>query len=202
MSVSEKHESSPHTDTTAPAAPAVAVDDGAIDPDPEELAFKTRNTAATVRAGAFLGELLQSGDTVLLQGGLGAGKTAFTQGIGRGLGVPGTINSPTFTILKEYAGRIPLYHFDLYRLEEPDELLMLGFEDYFGGAGVCVVEWPEKADGDASSAYLAPWADNYLRVALRRLEPGQRSLSFAAHGQRGGALLIEFKRIAVMNGMA
>src|SRR5215468_5030169 len=91
--------------------------------------------------GRALGELAQAGDVVLLEGALGAGKTAFTQGIGLGLGVAATINSPTFTILKEYEGRQPLYHFDLYRLDEPDELYELGFEDYFRGDGVCVVEW-------------------------------------------------------------
>jgi tRNA threonylcarbamoyladenosine biosynthesis protein TsaE len=201
MSVSEKHESSHHTYTSA-AATSPAAADGTMDPDTEKLTLRSRNTGETVKAGALLGQLLESGDTVLLQGGLGAGKTAFTQGIGQGLGVPVTINSPTFTILKEYAGQTPLYHFDLYRLEEPDELLMLDFEDYFGGAGVCVVEWPEKIDGDASSAYLAPWPDNYLRVELRRLAPGGRSLSFTARGKRGGELLTEFTRVVVLNGMA
>ena len=202
MGVCEEHESSRHIYTST-AATSTAAAGGATNADArEEPTVMSRNTGETVRAGELLGQFLESGDTVLLQGGLGAGKTAFTQGIGRGLGVPGTINSPTFTILKEYAGRTPLYHFDLYRLEEPDEMLMLGFEDYFGGTGVCVVEWPERIDGDASSAELTPWPDNYLRVELRRVAPGERSLSFSAHGTRGGELLIEFTRAILMNGMA
>src|SRR3954451_4316317 len=96
--------------------------------------------------GRALGELARAGDVVLLEGELGAGKTAFTQGIGSGLCVSATIYSPTFTILKEYEGRLPLYHFDLYRLDEPDELYELGFEDYFRGEGVCVVEWAERGE--------------------------------------------------------
>jgi tRNA threonylcarbamoyladenosine biosynthesis protein TsaE len=191
MSVSEEHESSPHTHTSA-----------TLRHRSQDLTIKSHNAHETVQAGALLGQLLESGDTVLLQGGLGAGKTAFTQGIGQGLGVPGTINSPTFTILKEYAGRTALYHFDLYRLEEPDELLMLGFEDYFGGDGVCVVEWPERIDGHTSSAHLAPWPDSYVRVELRRLAPGERLLTFSAHGRRSDELLAQFARIAALNGMA
>jgi tRNA threonylcarbamoyladenosine biosynthesis protein TsaE len=193
MCVSEEHESSPHIRTSA------AAECSAMGVSSSLPTLHSHSTGETVRAGILLGQLLEPGDTVLLQGSLGAGKTAFSQGIGQGLGVPGTINSPTFTILKEYAGRIPLYHFDLYRLEEPDELLMLGFEDYFGAAGVCVVEWPEKIDDDASPA---PWPDDYLRVELRRLAPGERALSFTAHGNRGGELLTEFTRVVVMNGMA
>ncbi|MGI8317373.1 tRNA (adenosine(37)-N6)-threonylcarbamoyltransferase complex ATPase subunit type 1 TsaE [Halobacillus mangrovi] len=86
-----------------------------------------------------LGHRLQSGDVLTLEGDLGAGKTTFTKGLGRGLGVKRTINSPTFTIIKEYVGRVPFYHMDVYRLEDSDE--DLGFEEYFEGDGVCVVEW-------------------------------------------------------------
>ncbi|MCA0970419.1 tRNA (adenosine(37)-N6)-threonylcarbamoyltransferase complex ATPase subunit type 1 TsaE [Halobacillus litoralis] len=86
-----------------------------------------------------LGERLEEGDVCTLEGDLGAGKTTFTKGLGKGLGVKRTINSPTFTIIKEYQGRMPFYHMDVYRLEDSDE--DLGFDEYFNGEGVCVVEW-------------------------------------------------------------
>src|SRR5215469_9510425 len=111
-----------------------------------EFTRVSASAAETVRLGMLLGELLAPGDIVLLEGDLGTGKTAFTQGIGRGLKVTQTINSPTFTILKEYSGRLPLYHFDLYRVERPEEFFWLGFDDYFAGDGVCVVEWAERAE--------------------------------------------------------
>lgn len=88
-----------------------------------------------------LGERLEPGDVLTLEGDLGAGKTTFTKGLGRGLGVTRNINSPTFTIMKEYNGRIPFYHMDVYRLEDSDE--DLGFDEYFEGDGVTVVEWAQ-----------------------------------------------------------
>jgi tRNA threonylcarbamoyladenosine biosynthesis protein TsaE len=148
----------------------------------------------TRRLGALLGALLRPGDVVLLQGNLGAGKTAFAQGIARGLEVTGTVNSPTFTILKEYAGRLPLYHFDLYRIDDPDELPALGFEQYFDGDGdgVCVVEWAERGetaglDGDASLGEL--WPEDWLRIEIVQLGGDARLLRVAASGVGGKALL-------------
>ncbi|MCA1024257.1 tRNA (adenosine(37)-N6)-threonylcarbamoyltransferase complex ATPase subunit type 1 TsaE [Halobacillus litoralis] len=88
-----------------------------------------------------LGEKLTAGDVLTLEGDLGAGKTTFTKGLGKGLGVRRTINSPTFTIIKEYQGRVPFYHMDVYRLEDSDE--DLGFDEYFDGHGVTVVEWAQ-----------------------------------------------------------
>jgi tRNA threonylcarbamoyladenosine biosynthesis protein TsaE len=86
-----------------------------------------------------LGEKLEAGSVVTLEGDLGAGKTTFTKGLAKGLGIEKTINSPTFTIIKEYQGRLPLYHMDVYRLE--DEMEDLGFDEYFEGDGVTVIEW-------------------------------------------------------------
>ncbi|MCA0984461.1 tRNA (adenosine(37)-N6)-threonylcarbamoyltransferase complex ATPase subunit type 1 TsaE [Halobacillus yeomjeoni] len=86
-----------------------------------------------------LGQRLEAGDVLTLEGDLGAGKTTFTKGLGLGLGVKRTINSPTFTIIKEYMGRVPFYHMDVYRLEDSEE--DLGFDEYFEGEGVTVVEW-------------------------------------------------------------
>jgi tRNA threonylcarbamoyladenosine biosynthesis protein TsaE len=93
----------------------------------------------TRRFASRLAVYLQPGDFLALEGDLGAGKTTFTQGLARGLGVPGVVNSPTFTLIKEYTGRLPLYHMDVYRVG--DDVDSLGLDEYFFGEGVCVVEW-------------------------------------------------------------
>jgi tRNA threonylcarbamoyladenosine biosynthesis protein TsaE len=144
----------------------------------------------TRRLGERLGQLVRAGDVALLYGDLGAGKTAFTQGIGRGLGVAQTINSPTFTLLKEYTGRLPLFHFDLYRIEDADELETLGFEQYFAGEGVCVVEWADRAEGPTAGA--EPWPADTLRVAFRRGGATERELVCVAGGPRSEALLAAY----------
>lgn len=97
-------------------------------------------TAEETTALAFkIGELIKKGSIITLEGDLGAGKTTFTKGLAKGLGVERNVNSPTFTIIKEYKGRLPLYHMDVYRVE--DEYEDLGFQEYFEGEGVTVVEW-------------------------------------------------------------
>lgn len=152
------------------------------------------SVAATRGLGIRLGKSLAPGDVVLLSGPLGAGKTALAQGIGAGLDVRGPINSPTFTILKQYRGRLPLYHFDLYRIEDPNELYSLGFEDYFGGAGVCVVEWAER--GEQPTTGDAPWGAGGLRIALRALGPRRRELVMTAHDVRAQNMLAALARTA------
>ena len=98
--------------------------------------------------GARLAEQLEPGAVVAFTGDLGAGKTAFTRGLARGLGIPDRITSPTFTIVNEYeGGRLPLFHFDMYRLGSADELFDIGWEDYLARGGVCAVEWSEHAEG-------------------------------------------------------
>lgn len=89
---------------------------------------------------------LCSGDVLCMYGDLGAGKTAFVQGLARGLGIEGHITSPTFTIVNEYYGRLTLYHFDVYRVADPDEMYEIGYEEYVYGDGVSVIEWPQLID--------------------------------------------------------
>jgi tRNA threonylcarbamoyladenosine biosynthesis protein TsaE len=156
------------------------------------LELSSESARHTRALGARLGEVLTPGDVVLLSGELGAGKTVFTQGIGEGLGVTSPINSPTFTLLKEYDGRVPLYHFDLYRIEDPEELFDLGFDQYFGGEGVCVVEWAERAE--AKDPGMVPWPENWLRVTLHARGPHMRTLHCEAAGPRGEVLLGDFAR--------
>ena len=104
----------------------------------------TNNENETVLEGERLGRTLSPGAVVALYGGLGAGKTAFTRGLGAGLGVTENVSSPTFTIVNEYPGDIPLFHFDMYRLETECELFDIGWDDYLDRGGVCAVEWSEK----------------------------------------------------------
>lgn len=154
----------------------------------------------TQRLGLRLGELLQGGELLLLEGQLGTGKTTFTQGLARGLGIAATVNSPTFTLLKEYPGQArptqagtsrvgpALYHFDLYRLDDPAEIFDLGFEDYFFGNGVCIVEWAERAD--------LYWPADHLRIRLTMLSETKRGLLFTATGARYCELLRQFHKKA------
>ena len=109
--------------------------------------FRTHGSDETRALAEQLGRLLSSGDTLSLTGDLGAGKTTFTQGLAAGLEIPAgvVVNSPTFTILAEHReGRVPLYHFDVYRLSGPDDLYDLAFDEYADGSGVVVIEWADK----------------------------------------------------------
>jgi len=98
----------------------------------------------TERIGEAIGQAAEAGTVVALIGDLGTGKTTLTKSIAKGLGVTETVTSPTFNIIREYkSGRIPLYHFDVYRIGDPDEMFELGYEEYFYGDGICVVEWAD-----------------------------------------------------------
>ncbi|MGY0694892.1 tRNA (adenosine(37)-N6)-threonylcarbamoyltransferase complex ATPase subunit type 1 TsaE [Virgibacillus sp. FSP13] len=107
----------------------------------QEYEFKTHSEQETIKLAERLAVLLKPGDVITLEGDLGAGKTTLTKGIARGLGVTRTVNSPTFTIIKEYVGELPLYHMDVYRLEDSDE--DIGFSEYFNGEGISIVEWAQ-----------------------------------------------------------
>lgn len=109
------------------------------------MEIETWSPKETFELGKRLGERIEAGQICTLKGDLGTGKTVFTQGLAAGLGIEEPVNSPTFTILQEYhQGRLPLYHFDVYRIEDAEEMEEIGYEDYFFGQGVCLIEWAEK----------------------------------------------------------
>ena len=106
--------------------------------------IETNSPEETFQAGYELGKNANQGDVYLLNGDLGVGKTVFTQGVAKGLGIKEHVNSPTFTIVQIYEeGRLPFYHFDVYRIGDVEEMYEIGYEDYFYGAGVCMIEWAE-----------------------------------------------------------
>ena len=123
------------------------------------MEFYSFSEAETERLGAALAPRLPPGTVIAFAGDLGAGKTAFTRGLARGLGVDGRVTSPTYTIVNEYPGQVPLFHFDLYRLSDPEELFDIGWEDYLERGGILAVEWSERA-GDM--------LEDPLRIELRR----------------------------------
>src|SRR5215469_15885966 len=165
----------------------------------------SHSAAQTQRMGMRLGELLQGGELILLDGQLGTGKTTFAQGLAQGMGITENINSPTFTLLKEYAGHLlpgispsapprrgpALYHLDLYRLDDPEEIVDLGFEDYLFSGGVCVVEWTEKA------AWF--WPTENLNIRMKIMTETKRGLLFIATGERYCELLRQFQKNAYVS---
>ena len=111
------------------------------------MTFLTNSPAETEAIGAALGKILPPGSVIAYRGDLGAGKTAFTRGLARGLGCTEIVTSPTYTIVNEYlGGRIPLFHFDMYRLQSSDDLFDIGWDDYLDRGGICAVEWSENVD--------------------------------------------------------
>ena len=121
------------------------------------MEYLSHSPEETEHIGEMLGRRLRPGTVVAYHGGLGMGKTAFTRGLARGLGCAGRVTSPTFTIVNEYDGATPLFHFDMYRLDSSDELFDIGWEDYLTRGGVCAVEWSERVD-DAMPADTL-WVD-------------------------------------------
>ena len=106
------------------------------------MIYESMSEKDTFEFGKKLGEKATAGQIICLDGDLGVGKTVFTQGFAKGLGIEDSVNSPTFTIIQIYdEGRLPLYHFDVYRIGEPEEMYEIGYEEYFFGEGVCLIEW-------------------------------------------------------------
>ncbi len=155
------------------------------------LDFISHSAAQTHRLGARLGELLQAGDVLLLEGDLGAGKTVFAQGVAEGLGIQDPVTSPTFTLIHEYEGRLPLYHVDLYRLAGDPDAAAIGLEEYLWGEGVTLIEWPDRA-----GRLLPP---ERLTIALRPVAPqadSKRAIRLTPTGERFAQLIGDFKRQA------
>ncbi|WP_018923661.1 tRNA (adenosine(37)-N6)-threonylcarbamoyltransferase complex ATPase subunit type 1 TsaE [Salsuginibacillus kocurii] len=141
----------------------------------ERIEIETKSVEETLTLGKQLGERLFAGAVVTLAGDLGAGKTHFAKGVAAGLGVTRTVNSPTFTIVKEYEGRLPLYHLDVYRLNE-EESEELGLEEYFEGSGVSLVEWAERVEDQLPREYLA--------IDIRRSGETARHFTLTPRGER------------------
>jgi tRNA threonylcarbamoyladenosine biosynthesis protein TsaE len=165
------------------------------------MQFISDNERQTIQAGRVLAKFLKSGDIICLHGGLGTGKTVFARGVSFGLNVTGSgVTSPTFVLMRCHRGRLPMYHFDFYRIDGPGELLGLGCEDFLFSDGVCVIEWAQRL------GFLAP--GEYLKVELehvvslrsprsKRMDRGaplRRRLRLTARGRRYRELLADFSR--------
>ena len=144
------------------------------------MEFITHSPEETEKIGEALAKSLQPGTILAYRGDLGAGKTAFTRGLARGLGCQETVTSPTYTIVNEYlGGRLPLFHFDMYRLASSDDLWDIGWEDYLDREGVCAVEWSENVQDameDAITVTIEKLGENTRRITI---EGGQGYADFS-----------------------
>ncbi|MBP3413415.1 MAG: tRNA (adenosine(37)-N6)-threonylcarbamoyltransferase complex ATPase subunit type 1 TsaE [Oscillospiraceae bacterium] len=133
------------------------------------MTYKTNSSEQTEALGEVLGRSLRGGEVIAYLGDLGAGKTAFTRGLARGLGIPMRVTSPTYTVVNEYSGgRLELFHFDMYRLGSSEELFDIGWEDYLLRGGVCAVEWSENV-WDAM--------ENAITVRIDKLSEEERAIT-------------------------
>ncbi len=144
----------------------------------------THSADETTAIAFKIGELVEGQSVITLEGDLGAGKTTFTKGFAKGLGIKRNVNSPTFTIIKEYKGRLPLYHMDVYRVSEQSE--DLGFDEYFGGEGVCVVEWAHLIQEQLP--------DERLDIKIRYTGNEEREIVFIPRGDKYQQLCEEISK--------
>ncbi len=133
------------------------------------MVFISKSEKETELFAQKLAERLSPGAVIALRGDLGAGKTAFVRGLARGLGIEARVTSPTFAVVNEYPGAVPLFHFDLYRLADEDELYDIGWEDYLSRGGVCAVEWSEIAP--------AAFPEGTLTVTIERIDENTRMIT-------------------------
>jgi tRNA threonylcarbamoyladenosine biosynthesis protein TsaE len=147
------------------------------------LTLDIPNLEATTQFGHHLGALLFPGAVVALVGQLGAGKTHLTRAVAEGLGVnnPAAVNSPTFVLIQEYPAKLPIYHFDAYRLSGPREFAELGVDEYFRGDGVCLVEWADKVEQTLPA--------EHLRIEIEIVDANRRRFHLQATGERYESLL-------------
>lgn len=151
--------------------------------------FITHSQEETIDLGRRLGGLLREGDVLVLTGDLGAGKTQLTKGIAQGMGVSDDVTSPTFTIEMVYQGaELPLYHFDLYRLDDPDQLEDVGLYDVLGADGVCVIEWGEQFADEIGNERVDVYLSRLDDQVGEGVEP-PRQVRFVAHDSRGKELV-------------
>jgi len=145
------------------------------------LRIHSNRSERTQEIGEIIGKFAQPNDLILLSGTLGSGKTCLTQGIAWGLDIREYTSSPTFVLVREYTGRLPLFHIDLYRLASDEDMQSFGIDDYVYGNGVCVIEWAEKGSG------ILP-KDN-LFITLSHVPENERNIAIEAHGIRYQTLL-------------
>ena len=142
------------------------------------MTFQTNSPAETEAIGAALGKILTPGTVIAYRGDLGAGKTAFTRGLAKGLGCREIVTSPTYTIVNEYlGGRLPLFHFDMYRLRSSDDLFDIGWEDYLDRGGICAVEWSENVEDAMEDA---------ICITIEKLGEDSRQITL-----EGGSILAD-----------
>lgn len=144
------------------------------------------NLQETEKIGYKLGTLLEAGDVICMTGDLGAGKTTMTQAIAKGLGVEEDVTSPTFALIHEYDGRLPVYHFDVYRIQRMEEMEDLGYEEYFYGQGVCIIEWASMIQEIIPPTHL--WLD-----IQHGIEENSREIRIEAKGSRFDSIVKELK---------
>jgi tRNA threonylcarbamoyladenosine biosynthesis protein TsaE len=136
--------------------------------------FQTHSPEETRTIGQQIGETLKAGDVIALIGDLGAGKTCLTQGLARGIGIASqeVVNSPSYTLINEYAGELPIFHIDLYRLQHHGEIVDLGLEEYLEGNGICIIEWADRMSNLLPANYIQvtmTWVDESTRrIELQR----------------------------------
>ena len=150
------------------------------------LVLRSHSARETARIGSALGQYAEAGDVFLLSGELGAGKTCLTQGVAKGLGVDEYVRSPTFVLVSVHQGRLPLYHIDIYRLDEVAEVVDLGLEEYLAGDGVSVIEWASKA--------LEVFPQPYMLVTLTYEGENERLIQLEAMGERYESLLSQVEK--------
>ena len=153
----------------------------------QHLTLNSDSPEQTQLLGSYLGHLAQKADVFLLTGELGAGKTCLVQGIARGLNVKEYAFSPSFVILRQYRGRLPLYHIDLYRLDQIEEITDLGLEQYFYGDGVCVVEWADKG------LHVVPQDNLLISIHYVPVSQTGRAICLKPQGKRYNELIERLK---------
>ena len=153
--------------------------------DTNHLELISHSPEETQRFGIRIGELAKPGDIFLLVGGLGTGKTCLVQGIAWGLGVKEYAASPSFVVIRELYGRLPLYHIDLYRLNHIEEIVELGLDDYLYGNGICVMEWAEKG--------LSVLPTEHLLIQIGYLSDTERSFQLKPRGKRYLEIVTQLK---------